>query len=96
MDACVVRLHSSAWSDKRGLHIKRSLTFLRKQCVGFNILEEDANISGAIEVVPRIINLDACSDGTYIVKTCNEQRDWETGYVDEYDYELIPYLALQT
>lgn len=87
---CVVRLRTTAWSDKRGLHLKKSLTFLRRQCTGFNILEEDASAIGAEEVLPRILNLDDVEDGTYYVVTCNESRDWESGYVDDYDYRLVP------
>jgi hypothetical protein len=41
-------------------------------------------------VFPRIINLDACADGIYTVLVCNERRDWESGYVEDYDYQLWP------
>ena len=86
---CVIRVKTTMWTDKRGLHIKKSLTFLRRQCEGFNVLEEDAGMAGADDVLPRILNLDQCEDGIYEVVTCNESRDWETGYVDGYDYQLV-------
>ena len=63
---CVVRLRTTAWRDKNGLHLKKSLTFLRRQCIGFNILEEDAGAIGAEEVLPKIENLDECKDGIYM------------------------------
>lgn len=87
---CVVRLRTTTWRDKNGLHLKKSLTFLRRQCVGFNILEEDAGSVGAEEVLPKIENLSECNDGIYEAVVCNERRDWETGYVDDYDYRLGP------
>ena len=87
---CVVRLRTSMWQDSRGLHTKKSLLFLRKQSQGFNLLEEDSSQIGADAVLPRIINLHECDDGVYKAVVCNESRDWESGYVDDYDYRLIP------
>ena len=86
---CTVRVKTTAWADKRGLHTKKSLTFLRRQCEGFNILAEDADAIGAEEVLPRIVNLGEVEDGIYEVVACNESHDYETGYVDDYDYRLV-------
>ena len=89
LNRCVVRLRTTMWSDKNGLHMKKSLTFLRRKSEGFNALEEDASETSAEEVLPRILNMDS-PDGIYEVVTCNESRDYETGYVDDYDYRLLP------
>lgn len=89
-NVCTVRLKTATWSDSKGLHTKKSLTFLRRQCAGYNLLEEDAGAIGADEVVTRIINLDSCKDGVYEVVACNESRDFESGYIDNYDYKLVP------
>jgi len=89
MNLCTVRLTTSMWKNERGLHFKKSLTYLKRQCAGFNILEEDTCSIGAEEVVPRIINLLDVPDGIYQVATCNESKDWETGFVDDYDYLLV-------
>ena len=86
---CVVRLRTTMWADKTGLHTKKSLTFLRRKSEGFNVLEEDASAAGVEEVLPRILNLDECPDGVYEVVVCNESRDYETGSVDDYDYRLV-------
>ena len=89
LNRCVVRLRTTMWADKSGLHTKKSLTFLRRKSEGFNVLEEDASAVGVEEVLPRILNLDECEDGIYEVVVCNESHDWETGYVDNYDYRLV-------
>ena len=86
---CTVRVKTTVWADKRGLHTKKSLTFLRRQCEGFNVLAEDASAIGAEEVLPRILNLGEVEDGIYEVVVCNESHDYETGYVDDYDYRLV-------
>ncbi len=87
---CTVRVKTTTWANKRGLHTKKSLTFLRRQCEGFNVLDEDARAIGAEEVLPRILNLNEVEDGIYRVVVCNESHDYETGYVDDYDYRLVP------
>ena len=88
---CVVRLTTTVWHTDDGVHIKKSLRFLKRKCVGYNILYEDCRMVGADEVVKRITNLDECEDGIYCVVTCNESHDWETPHiVEDYDYELIP------
>ena len=64
---------------------------MRKSCIGYNILSEYIYNSDAMSAIKRIVNLDKCSDGIYEVVTCNESRDLETGYVDGYDFRLIPF-----
>ena len=86
---CTVRVKTTVWADKRGLHTKKSLTFLRRQCEGFNVLAEDASATGAEEVFPRILNLGEVEDGIYEVVVCNKSHDYETGCVDDYDYRLV-------
>lgn len=87
---CVVRLRTTAWGDGRALHIKRSLTYLRRQCVGYNGLQEDASAVGAEQAVALITNLDQCPDGVYEVMMCDVRRDWETGHIDGWGYRLVP------
>ena len=92
-DEClsIVRLKTSWWNDKRGLHSRKDITPMKSLSKGYQILEEDAKNIGASQVAERIENLGECEDGLYTVITCNESHDWETGYVDDYDYRLIPY-----
>lgn len=87
---CTVRVKTTTWGDKRGIHTKKSLTFLRRQCEGFNVLEEDAGVIGEKEVLSRILNLNEVEDGIYEAVVCNERYEHETGYVDDYDYRLVP------
>ena len=89
---CVVRLRDTYWQDARGeLHYRRSLRTMRRLSTGHYWLEEDAPQIGAQEVIQRIVNLQECSPGLYILGSCNMHLDWETGLVDSYDYKLVPY-----
>ena len=89
LNQCIVRLETSVWSDSTGLHCKKDITFLKRRCKGFNVLAEDISMIDALEVYQKIINLDTCVDGVYLVTTCNESMDWESGCVEEYDYSLM-------
>lgn len=86
---CIVRVTTDYWSDKKGLYQKKSIKFLRRQCKGFNILEEDISALDAKEVITRIYNLNEVKDGVYMVTIFNVQKDWETDYIEDYDYKLV-------
>jgi len=87
---CVVRLRTTTWANNKGLHIKHSLTYLRRQCVGFNVLAEDESAIGAESIIGSITNLAECKDGIYEAVICNVSHDWETGYADDWGYKLVP------
>lgn len=90
----VVRVKTSTWDDKYGLHTKKSLLFLKRKCDGINFLKEDCSSIDAEHVMSHIENLDDCSDGIYEVIMCNVSHDFESGHVDNWDYRLIPYKEL--
>lgn len=87
----IVRLVTSSWTSREGIHTTQSLRYLKRKCIGHNFVEEDASIISAGDVMTRIINLHKCVDGIYEVVICNEFRDYETGNVEDYDYKLVPY-----
>lgn len=87
----VVRVKTCFYSTRRGLHTRRDIIFLHSRCQGCNFLEEDAVNIGPDEVIPRIINLGQVPDGLYTVVTCHEHKDWETGHIEDYNYQLLPF-----
>ena len=91
----VVRLRTTTWADSKGLHLKRSLTYLRRKCCGFNGLEEDTKSVGAELAITSITNLAQCKDGIYEVIMHNISRDWESGHADCWDYKIIPILSTE-
>ena len=87
----VVKLVTSSWCDKRGLHIRRDMLAVKRKSRGHQCLEEDCSMISPDEVWPRIVNLNECKDGLYEVVICNEWKDWETGHIEDYDYKLLPF-----
>lgn len=85
---CVIRLSTSWWRSSRGLHERRDLIFLRRQCSGYNIMEEDAKLMNAEEVVTRIVDWSSLKDGVYEVTLTNKSYSWETDSLEDYDYQL--------
>lgn len=91
----VFRLKTSHWKSGYSINIKRTLTLLKRKSPvyghGFIPLIEDADEVDVEHAMNMITNLDECEDGLYIVAYCDERHDWETGIIDDWSYELIPY-----
>ena len=86
----VVRLKTSSWVDDRGLHVKKSLTYMRRQCRGHNFLEETVTSVGANGAVEMFVNLHNVKDGLYEVGVTNQSTCPETHIVDGCDFVLRP------
>ena len=87
----VFRITTNQYHDDNGVYYKRSLKYLKRKCHGFNILDEDCANCSAEEVIPRIVNFHTVKDGIYTVDTVNHKYDFESGYLDDYDYKLVEY-----
>lgn len=90
MKNMVVRVSRSAWGDARAVHSKTSIRLMRSLCQPEWTFLDDGKNCGEEVVFERITNLHECRDGLYELVICNEERDWETGYVEDWDYKLIP------
>ena len=86
----VVRLKTEQYATERGLFEKKCLYYLRRRSEGFNFVREDADSIGG-ETVSMIDNLHDVEDGVYEIIMVNLDYDPETGYLDSWDYHLIPY-----
>ena len=86
---CVVRLKTEYWSNKKGIYTKRSILFMRRKSIGFNVLEEECNHVAAEDSLSNINNLNECEDGLYEAVACNFSRDYESGIIDGYEIKLI-------
>jgi hypothetical protein len=92
-DQTVVRVVTTSWMDSKGLHTKRSLNVLKRKSFGQNYLQEECSAVGAEDAAGNIINLQEVKDGIYEVVVCNASRDFETGYVDDWELKLVPFDA---
>ena len=87
----VVRVVTSSWLSERGVHTRKDLIFLKRKCAGFNLIEEDCKMVGADEALATVRNLNKVKDGVYELVIVNERRDWETGHIEEWEFDLVPF-----
>lgn len=87
---CIVRLTTTYYSDKRGLHVKKSIRYLKRKSVGFNVLKQEIEAAGEEEAALNITNLWSAKDGIYEVKFKLLGIDMDTGYADDWNLTLKP------
>lgn len=85
----VVKIQTDMWYDCRGFYTKKNYKFLKRKSDpnSLNHILEDLSCGGVDSLMKTLINKDA-SDGIYKLYITNISTDWETGYVDDYDWEL--------
>jgi len=91
----IIRIRTTAWSDKRGIYLQKSLTYLHKYSSGVNALKMETEFVTPLDALQLITNLDACGYGLYELELCNAHYDWETGYMDSYAIKLVPFTPEQ-
>jgi hypothetical protein len=88
----VYRLRTTCWSDNKSLHVKRSLTLLRRLSTGgHDHLIEEVDQVGAYDAVEMITNLAECEDGVYVVDVVEKSYNYESGLIEDWAYRLVPY-----
>lgn len=86
----IVRVRTSTYATKNGLRVQRDVTTLRRKS-DIDFLSEEIGAVGAEEAAASITNLTSVDDGIYELISVNHHTDWETGLVDDFDLELVPY-----
>jgi len=86
----VVRVRTGRWGDSKGIHLTKSVTYLKRQSEGFNFVDDDVKVAGADTVIDSITNLLDVSDGVYEIVIDGYIRDWETNCIEEWTYKLVP------
>ena len=87
-DRTVVRLKTNVYYTDKKLVFSKELTFLKRKSIGPNWVLDEAGMVGVEGIC--IENLYSMPDGIYQIITCNHDRDYETGYLESWDYKLIP------
>ena len=85
----VVRVTTNCYSDGESYTFKKTIRRLKRKSEGYNQLE------GVVELCDEnvcITNLLDVSDGVYELVTCNHYKDYETGYIEDWDWMLVPHL----
>lgn len=84
----IVKLKTEYYRDSRSAYVKKVLTTLKRKSIGYDLLLEDIDNCDAEYVLQGIINLYDVPDGIYELQTTNHSRNYETGYIEDWDYIL--------
>jgi len=88
----IVRVRTSFWYSNNGCNTKKTITIIVRKSDKEYAYCTSEEMSEAPELfLGRVTNLDAVEDGLYYLNVINEYRDWESGYVEDWDYELVQY-----
>ena len=83
----IYRGYHSKYIDNKGLHVRQGFKLLkRKSCTG--CIKCGFLIDSMMEVPDSIIYPEIENGKLYSCCVTNESRDWETGYIDDYDIEF--------
>lgn len=87
----VVRVYTTIWEDRKGIHVARHVAYQKKKSYGYQLQDLVADI-GVEEVVSKLVGLDNIPDGLYQVEFSDVERNWEDNSVESYMLKLSPYL----
>lgn len=86
----VVKVTTEAYQRGDSYLIGKTLRTLKKKS-NYDFLKDECDGCGVFDALARIVNLHKVDDGEYLLVTCNECTDYETGYLDDWDLKLVPY-----
>lgn len=90
-NVCVVRLTTEGYK-KGDTYIYAKTLRVLKRLSSYNLLEDECQSISIVDGLENILNLTDVTDGKYFLEACNISRDCETGYIDDWDFKLIPYI----
>lgn len=84
-----VKLTTTTFRTKSGVTQQKSLYFYKKPCSEHleGCFKDDVSNSYGLETL--VINLNEVKDGIYELLVVNISKDYETGWVDDWDWKLI-------
>lgn len=85
----VVRVSTSAFKQGSSIVLQKRVTILKRKSVNDWLFSDDLN--GMPEHIERISNLHEVVDGIYELIATDFSYDTESGYPEDWNYELVPY-----
>lgn len=87
---CVVRMGTEAFKRGDTYFYGRTIRVIKKK-TEVDYLHEDCQNVGIQEAIENILNIHIVKDGIYQLVFCNVSKDCETGYIDDFNFKLLPY-----
>lgn len=87
---CIVKVSTEAF-ERGGTYFYGKSLRLLKRLSNYDLLKEECDNIGIADALEQILNLNSVKDGKYQLIGCNISRDIESGYIDDWDLQLIKY-----
>jgi hypothetical protein len=91
---CVVRVGTEAFKRGDTYFYGRTIRVIKKK-TDVDYLHDDCQQVGTQEAIENILNIHTVEDGIHQLVMCNVSKDWETGYVDDFNFKLVPFEELK-
>lgn len=92
-NVCVVKIKTESFKRGDAYFKGKSLRVLKRKSKGpiLDCFLEDINCTSVDWVMFKIVNFSQVPNGLYQLIIVNEYRDYETGYVEDWNYKLISF-----
>jgi hypothetical protein len=87
---CAVRVGTEAFKRGDTYFYGRTIRVIKKK-TEVDYLYDDCQQVGTQEAIENILNINTVKDGLYQLVFCNVSKDCETGYIDDFNFKLVPY-----
>ena len=87
---CVVRVQTEAYKKGDTYFYGKSIRVLKRKTT-YDFVKDEVDNIGIIDGLENIINLSGVHNGVYEVVVAHESYDFESGYLDDWSFKLVPY-----
>lgn len=87
---CVVRVQTESYKRGNTYFYGKSLRVIKGKTT-YDLIHEEAQAIGLQDALENILNLNELENGLYEFVIANRCYDVESGYLDDWDWRLVPY-----
>lgn len=87
---CVVRVGTESFKRGDTYFYGRTIRVIKKK-TEVDYLSDDCQQVGTQEAIENILNINTVEDGIYQLVFCNVSKDYETGYIDDFNFKLVSF-----
>lgn len=89
---CIVKIKTEAFKRGDSYFYGKSIRVI-KRLTTFDLLSEESGMIGIQEALENILNInETLKNGYYELVVCHKSFDIESGYLDDWNFKLIPYI----
>lgn len=87
---CVVRVGTEGFKRGDTYFYGRTIRVIKRK-TEYDLLHNDCQNVGIQEAIENIVNINKVDDGLYQLIMVNVSKDYETGHIDDFNFNLVKY-----